>query len=58
MHPDDMNVKRNIIFTLESRKRVGVPIVENLPIRMSVNFASRHIKFTTGYRIDATGVVC
>lgn len=49
-----MNIKRNIIFTLESRKRAGVPIVENLPIRMSVNFASQHIEFTTGYRIDAT----
>ena len=48
-----MNIKRNIIFTLESRKKDGVLIVENVPIRMRVNFASRRIEFTTGYRIDA-----
>ncbi|EFA92979.1 site-specific recombinase, phage integrase family [Hoylesella buccalis ATCC 35310] len=48
-----MNIKRNIIFTLESRKKYGVLIVENVPIRMRVNFASKRIEFTTGYRIDA-----
>lgn len=48
-----MNVKRNIIFTLESRKKDGVLITENVPIRMRVNFASKRIEFTTGYRIDA-----
>ena len=37
-----MNIKRNIIFALESRKNDGVPIVENVPIRMRVNFASNH----------------
>ena len=47
-----MNIKRNIIFALESRKKDGVPIVENVPIRMSVNFDSQRIEFTTGYRID------
>ena len=47
-----MNIKRNIIFTLESRKKDGVLIVENVPIRMRVNFASQRIEFTTGYRID------
>lgn len=26
-----MNIKRNIIFSLESRKKNGVPIVENVP---------------------------
>ncbi len=31
-----MNIKRNIIFALESRKKNGVPIVENVPIRMRV----------------------
>ena len=31
-----MNIKRNIIFSLESRKKNGVPIVENVPIRMRV----------------------
>lgn len=48
-----MNTKRNIIFTLESRKKDGVLITENVPIRMRVNFASKRIEFTTGYRIDA-----
>ncbi len=47
-----MNIKRNIIFALESRKKDGDPIVENVPIRMRVNFASQRIEFTTGYRID------
>ncbi|EWC93612.1 site-specific integrase [Porphyromonas catoniae] len=47
-----MNIKRNIIFALESRKKDGVLIVENVPIRMRVNFASQRIEFTTGYRID------
>lgn len=48
-----MNIKRNIIFSLESRKKNGVPIVENVPVRMRVIFASQRIEFTTGYRIDA-----
>lgn len=47
-----MNIKRNIIFALERRKKDGVPIVENVPIRMRVNFASQRIEFTTSYRID------
>jgi integrase len=47
-----MNIKRNIIFALESRKKDGVLIVENVPIRMRVNFASQRIEFTMGYRID------
>ena len=48
-----MNIKRNIIFALESRKKNGVPVIENVPIRMRVIFASHRIEFTTGYRIDA-----
>ena len=40
-----MNIKRNIIFALESRKRDGVSIVENVPIRMRVNFASQRTEF-------------
>jgi len=48
-----MNIKRNIIFSLESRKKNGVPIVENVPIRMRVIFASQRIEFTTGYRRQA-----
>lgn len=49
-----MNIKRNIIFTLESSKKDGILIVENVPIRMRVNFFSKRIDFTTGYRIEAT----
>ena len=49
-----MNIKRNIIFALENRKKNGVPVIENVPIRMRVIFASQRIEFTTGYRIDAT----
>lgn len=48
-----MNIKRNIIFSLENRKRNGVPIVDNAPIRMRVTYARHRIEFTTGYRIDA-----
>ncbi len=48
-----MNIKRNVIFSLENRKRDGVPIVDNVPIRMRVTYARHRIEFTTGYRIDA-----
>ncbi|KAA6323972.1 hypothetical protein EZS27_026642 [termite gut metagenome] len=48
-----MNIKRNIIFSLESRKKNGKPIVINVPIRMRVMYAGQRIEFTTGYRIDA-----
>lgn len=47
-----MNIKRNIIFSLEGRKRNGVQIVDNVPIRMRVTYARHRIEFTTGYRID------
>lgn len=40
-------------FAPESRKKNGVPIVDNVPIRMRVIYASHRIEFTTGYRIDA-----
>ena len=49
-----MNIKRNIIFSLESRKRDGVPIVDNIPIRMRVVYGGKRIEFITGYRIDAS----
>lgn len=48
------NIKRNIIFSLENRKKNGIPIVENVPIRMRVVFASNRIDFSTGYRIDVS----
>ena len=47
-----MNIKRNVIFALESRKKDGVPVVENVPIRMRVIFGGKRIEFSTGYRID------
>lgn len=47
-----MNIKRNIVFTLEKRSKDGKPIVDNVPIRMRVMFASKRIDFSTGYRID------
>ena len=48
-----MNIKRNIIFTLEKRKKAGVIVVENVPIRMRVIYNCKRVEFTTGYRIDA-----
>lgn len=49
-----MNIKRNIIFALESRKRKGVVITENVPIRMRVIYNCTRVDFSTGYRIDAS----
>ena len=47
-----MNLKRNITIQLEKRKKNGVLIEENVPIRMRVVFDGKRIEFTTGYRID------
>lgn len=49
-----MNIKRNIIFTLEKRKKNGVTVIDNVPIRMRVIYNCNRVEFTTGYRIDAT----
>jgi integrase len=49
-----MNIKRNIVFSLEKRKKDGKPVVENVPIRMRVIYNHNRIEFTTGYRIDST----
>lgn len=49
-----MNIKRNIVFALESRKKEGKAIIENVPIRMRVIYNGQRIEFTTGYRIDVT----
>ncbi|MGV8133746.1 MAG: phage integrase SAM-like domain-containing protein [Mangrovibacterium sp.] len=48
-----MKIKRNIQFTLEKRKKDGIVILENMPIRMRLSFNSQRIEFATGYRIDA-----
>lgn len=47
-----MNIKRNIIFTPENRKKNGVTIVENVPIRMRVNYDGHRVDFTMKHRID------
>ena len=46
------NLKRNIIFSLENRKKDGIPIIDNVPIRMRVIFLNNRVDFSTGYRID------
>jgi integrase len=48
-----MNIKRNIIFSPESRKKNGSLITGNIPIRMRVIYSGQRIDFSTGYRIDA-----
>ena len=48
-----MNIKRNIVFSPESRKKDGKPIVDNVPIRMRVIYGGKRVDFSTGYRIDA-----
>ena len=47
-------IKRNIIFSLENRKKDNIQIVENVPIRMRVLFLGNRVEFFTGYRIDAS----
>ena len=42
------------MFSLENRKKAGVLITENVPIRMRVLFSNQRIDFSTGYRIDAS----
>ena len=49
-----MNIKRNIIFSLENRKKDGKAIINNVPIRMRVVYDGKRIEFTTGYRIDVS----
>lgn len=49
-----MNIKRNIVFALEKRKKDGKPVIENVPIRMRVIYNAQRVEFTTGYRIDVS----
>jgi integrase len=49
-----MNIKRNIIFSPESRKKNGAVVTDNVPIRMRVVYGGNRIDFSTGYRIDAS----
>ncbi len=48
-----MMLKRSVSFFLEKRKKGGITVTENVPIRMRVKFDGNRIEFTTGYRIDA-----
>jgi len=47
-------IKRSITFDLEKRKKDGVLIVKNVPIRCCVTFNRQRITMFTGYRIDAS----
>lgn len=47
-----MIIKRNIIFSLEKRKKDGIEITENLPIRVRIIYAGDRLDLSTGYRID------
>jgi len=47
-----MIIKRNIIFSLEKRKKNGLEIVENLPIKVSIIYAGDRLDMSTGYRVD------
>lgn len=42
------------MFAPEIRKKNGVPILENVPIRMRVTYEGNRIEFTTGYRVDVS----
>ena len=53
-HNFAMNIKRNIIFSLENRKKNGTVMANNVPIRMRVIYAGHRIEFSTGYRIDVS----
>lgn len=48
-----MNIKRNIIFTPENRKKAGTLVTENVPVRMRLVYGGKRIDFSTGIRIDA-----
>lgn len=47
-----IQIKRNLIFSLEKRKKVGQLITENVPIRLRINYEGTRLDIQTGYRID------
>ncbi len=47
-----MYIKRSVSFILETRKKEGKYIVENVPIRMRVTYRGNRVEFFTGCRID------
>ena len=49
-----MNIKRTLNFKLEQRKKNGIPVTDNVPIRMRLTFGGNRIEFSTGFRVDAS----
>lgn len=47
-----MNIKRNIIFSLEKRKKHGEDITENLPIRVRIIYSGTRLDLSSGFRVD------
>lgn len=47
-----IQIKRNLILTLEKRKRAGQLITNNVPIRLRLNFGGSRLDIQTGFRID------
>ena len=47
-----MIIKRNIIITLEKRKRNGVLIVDNIPIKIRIMFRGVRLDLNSGLRIN------
>ena len=49
-----MTIKRKITIAIEKRKKDGVLITENVPIRARVVYNGGRVDFFTGYRIDSS----
>lgn len=47
-----IQIKRNLISSIEKRKKEGVLISENVPIRLRINYNNNRVDVQTGYRID------
>ena len=47
-----IQIKRNLIFSLEKRKKAGQLITENVPIRLRINYEGSRLDIQTGFRID------
>ncbi|MFZ4861293.1 phage integrase SAM-like domain-containing protein [Sphingobacterium sp. Mn56C] len=49
-----MNIKRNIIFSLEKRKKDGIEVIENVPIRVRINYDGDRLDLSSGFRVDVS----
>ena len=47
-----IQIKLNLIFSLEKRKKAGQLITENAPIRLRINYDGSRLDIQTGFRID------